>query len=220
MNNRSQTDTSNPLWELLAELELPLSTDQNETIHEWLDRILKPLKLYENLCHRVEMSLEEAAARALDALLDKKHRHIHVKIYLPAERQLKGNNWSFLSFSHDAAGKLFPSLPGTLWVCAPLPAIDSACTQSANSSFLLRQRRLPFGTFFLIEQDPTVLEFATRKKFFRPLAVCDNLFFHSFSVMLGNIEAPISQILNNSEIRMFKRLERFANLILGSFDIV
>jgi hypothetical protein len=95
MNSRSQTDTSNPLWELLAELELPLSRDQDETIHGWLYRILKPLKLYENLCHRVEISLQEAAARALDAQLEKKHRHIHVKIYLPAERQLKGNNWSF-----------------------------------------------------------------------------------------------------------------------------
>ena len=49
-----------------------------------------------------------------------------------------------------AAGTLFSSLLS----CAPLPTIDSACTQSANSSFLLRQRRLPFGTFFLIEWVP------------------------------------------------------------------
>jgi hypothetical protein len=95
MNSQSQTDTSNPLWELLAELELPLSTDQNETIHEWLDRILKPLDLYEDICHRVERSLQEAASRALNVHLEKKTQHMHLKVYLPKEHVSKGKNWSF-----------------------------------------------------------------------------------------------------------------------------
>jgi hypothetical protein len=95
MNRQSHTDAPNANWELYAELELPLSADQNETIHEWLYRSLKPLKLYESLCHRVEMSLQEAATRVLNAQSEKKHPHIHIKIYRPAEGHLNGNNWSF-----------------------------------------------------------------------------------------------------------------------------
>jgi hypothetical protein len=95
MNSRLQTDASKPLWELLAELELPLGADQNETIHAWLDRILKPLNLYEDMCHRVERSLQEAASRALNVHLEKKTRHMHLKIYLPRDRVSKGKNWSF-----------------------------------------------------------------------------------------------------------------------------
>ena len=34
-----------------------------------------------------------------------------------------------------------------------IPTTDSECTQSANSHFVLRHCRLPFGTFFLIEWD-------------------------------------------------------------------
>lgn len=95
MNHQSQTDAPNANWELFAELKLPFSADQNETIHEWLDHILKPLKLYEDICDRVKVSLQEATRRALDAQSEKNDRHIHVTIYLPAERHFKGNNWSF-----------------------------------------------------------------------------------------------------------------------------
>jgi|WetSurMetagenome_2_1015567.scaffolds.fasta_scaffold598214_2 hypothetical protein len=35
-----------------------------------------------------------------------------------------------------------------------LPTNDSDFTQSANSCFALRQRRLPFGPFFLVEWVP------------------------------------------------------------------
>jgi hypothetical protein len=85
----------NANWELFAELELPLNADQEGIVHEWLDRVLKPLKLYEDICHRVEISLQEAATRALGAYSEKEHRHILLKIFIPAERRLKGNNWSF-----------------------------------------------------------------------------------------------------------------------------
>jgi hypothetical protein len=95
MIHQSHTQTPNTNWELFAELELPLSGNQNETIHEWLDRILKPLKLYDDICHRVEISLYEGATRTVNAQSEKKHQQIHVKIYLPTQRQLKGNNWSF-----------------------------------------------------------------------------------------------------------------------------
>jgi hypothetical protein len=107
MNHQTHTDPHHSYWEPFGELELLLNADQNETIHEWLDRILKPLNLYEDICHRVEVSLQEAATRVLNAHSESGPHHIHLKIYLPRERALKGKNWTFFrvekmeEHSHD-----------------------------------------------------------------------------------------------------------------------
>jgi hypothetical protein len=50
--------------------------------------------------------------------------------------------------------RYFPPCRVPFGCCARLPTFDSECTQSANSSYLLRQRRLSFGSLFLIERDP------------------------------------------------------------------
>ena len=107
MNHQAHIDSHNSNWELLGELELPLRAGQNEAIHDWLERMLEPLKLYEDICRRVEMSLQEAAARILDSHSEGKTHHVHLKIYLPVERTSKGKNWSFFrvekmeEHSHD-----------------------------------------------------------------------------------------------------------------------
>ena len=95
MNAQSQTDSYNSNWELTGELELPLSSAQNEKIHDWLNITLEPHQLHEDICRRVEISMQEAVARALATDMGSHPQHVHLKIYLPTERESKGNNWSF-----------------------------------------------------------------------------------------------------------------------------
>ena len=94
MNNQPHNDSHSSNWELLGELELPLNDNQNFTIHEWLDPILSPLQVHQDIFRRVETSLQEAGRRARDTHTERKYRHIHLKIYLPVNREL-GRNWSF-----------------------------------------------------------------------------------------------------------------------------
>ena len=95
MNATSKTDLPGSKWDLLGELELPLSAGQNHTIHEWLNPVLDPLKLHEDLVHKVETSLRDAALRAFQSLTDQKMAHVHLRIHVPSERTSKGHNWGF-----------------------------------------------------------------------------------------------------------------------------
>jgi hypothetical protein len=95
MNSPSHTASHNSKWELLGELELPLNGGQSDVIHDWLGQILEPLKLHEEIAHRVETSLQEAATRALDTYAGNETMHIHLRIHVPLERTSKGTTWGF-----------------------------------------------------------------------------------------------------------------------------
>ena len=94
MNSQPHIDAHYSKWELLGELELLLNENQNLTLHEWLDLILSPLQLPQDILHRVETSLQEAGRRAWETHTKRKTQHVHLNIYVPVKREL-GRNWSF-----------------------------------------------------------------------------------------------------------------------------
>jgi hypothetical protein len=95
MNSHLHSNSHDSTWELLGELELPLNGGQDPDIHAWINRILEPLKLHEDLLRRVERSLQEAATRALNTPTARKTQHIHLRMYLPVEHTSTGKNWGF-----------------------------------------------------------------------------------------------------------------------------
>ena len=112
MNSQSKINPHNSNWDLLGELELPLCTGQNQTIHEWLKLLLQPLQLREYIIRRVETSFQEATTRTLETQIWRRTRHIHLRIYVPVARMSKGINRGIFRIEKIEARSIDKSIPG------------------------------------------------------------------------------------------------------------
>jgi hypothetical protein len=91
-NNLPGTD-----WQLLDELELPVgsSMDDKIDINVWLTEILSPLELHIDFFHRVSSSAQDAIARVMHIVAKTELAHVHLLIFVPAERTSNRQIWGF-----------------------------------------------------------------------------------------------------------------------------
>ncbi len=89
-------------WKLIGELELTLGPDTAPPIHEWLMMILGPLKLQAGFLNKVLRSAQQAAARAIAAETQLRSRHIHLRVFIPAQHISSKREWGY--FTIEKAG--------------------------------------------------------------------------------------------------------------------
>ena len=87
-NNAPATD-----WQILGELEFPISAESDGAINSWLTETLLPIHLHADFLHKVLKSAQHAVARML--LNEMKIEHIHLLIFAPVDRTSRGQTWGF-----------------------------------------------------------------------------------------------------------------------------
>jgi hypothetical protein len=110
------TDTSLPQisetgWQLLGELQLPVGSNNDDTIHTWLTEILGPLQLQITLLHQVLQSAKETAARVVHFETATKFAHVHFLVFAPVNYTSKGQTWGFFRIEKVEFAKSFKDLP-------------------------------------------------------------------------------------------------------------
>ena len=83
-------------WQILGELELPISSECAARIATWLKENLSPLKLQADFTNRLLKSAQAAAVRAEEssvAAID--NAHIHLAVFAPIDHEADGKTWGF-----------------------------------------------------------------------------------------------------------------------------
>jgi hypothetical protein len=88
LNNAPATD-----WQILGELELPISAESDGAINAWLTQTLFPMRLHADFLNKVLKSAQHAVARMM--LNEIKFGHIHLLIFAPVDRTSRGQTWGF-----------------------------------------------------------------------------------------------------------------------------
>ena len=87
-NNPPATD-----WQILGELELPISSESDGAINRWLTETLLPMHLPTDFLNKVLKSAQDTVARMM--LNEMKFEHIHLLIFVPVDRTSRGQTWGF-----------------------------------------------------------------------------------------------------------------------------
>ena len=88
LNNAPATD-----WQILGELELPISAESDGAINTWLTETLLPMRLHADFLNKVLKSAQQTVARM--KLNEMKFGHIHLLISAPVDRTSRGQTWGF-----------------------------------------------------------------------------------------------------------------------------
>ena len=95
MNTENTTHDPSADWQILGELELPVSTSVEEALYTWLTKTIHPLNLQAELLNKIIVSAQDAIARAIHAEILLKFEHIHLTIFVPSKREEKEQAWGF-----------------------------------------------------------------------------------------------------------------------------
>lgn len=82
-------------WQILGELELPASAGMEDALAAWFTEILHSLNLQTELLNKIIVSAQDAVVRAVQAENVFKFKHIHLTVFVPLEREKKGQAWGF-----------------------------------------------------------------------------------------------------------------------------
>lgn len=82
-------------WQVLGELELAMGANAELTIRAWLAEILGPLNLHADFSNKVLSSAREAVLRAGQAEAAIPFHHLHLLVFIPAERASQAGTWGF-----------------------------------------------------------------------------------------------------------------------------
>jgi hypothetical protein len=111
MKHTSLPQLSETGWQLLGELQLPVGSSNDDTIHSWLTEILPPLQLQMNLLNKILQSAKETAARVMHFDTATKFEHVHVLVFAPDNYTSKGQTWGFFRIEKLEFSKSFQDLP-------------------------------------------------------------------------------------------------------------
>ena len=100
----SHTRRSNPEWFLLGDLELPVGTNLDGTLHAWLTELLGPLALHPDFMDRILKSAQDSAEHALQDETVLLYDHIHLMIHVPMEHGSKSGTWGFFHVEKTGHG--------------------------------------------------------------------------------------------------------------------
>jgi hypothetical protein len=101
-------------WQLLDELELSVGSSMDEPIdiNVWLTEILSPLELHIDFFKRVLSSAQEAIARAMHIVARTEFEHIHLLVFVRADRIPTGQIWGFFRIEKIEGTKQGENPPG------------------------------------------------------------------------------------------------------------
>jgi hypothetical protein len=116
----SDSQFSPASWQVLSALKLPVESDTQRNIDIWMADALKPFHLSQDFLEKLQKSARDGAARAQEAVarlaaakltaetsgaiqdaeLQKAAAadfspHVHLLIYIQAQRQTEGSSWGF-----------------------------------------------------------------------------------------------------------------------------
>jgi hypothetical protein len=89
-------------WQVLGELELPPGVEARARINTWLLDVLTSLHLPVDFLKKVLKSAEDAVGRSVQTEVVMACRHIHLLIYVPANRPLNAQTWGFFRIEKAA----------------------------------------------------------------------------------------------------------------------
>ena len=81
-------------WQILGNLELPVSVNTDDAIRAWLEELLIPLELSKDFLDRVTHSAQESASRLFENG-ELEHEHLHLSILVPQSHKATGKSWGF-----------------------------------------------------------------------------------------------------------------------------
>jgi len=80
---------------MLGELELPVVTSMEETVHTWLADVLTPLNLSPDFLGRVLKSAQISTGHAFQPNFEGIISHVHFSILVPHGHASPGKSWGF-----------------------------------------------------------------------------------------------------------------------------
>lgn len=102
----SHNDLPQTHWQILGELQLPIGSHPDGTINQWLQTILSPFNLPDDLVVRILKSMEEAAARILASSSAKgDFEYLALVILAPAGLNSRAKTWGFFRVERTAANR-------------------------------------------------------------------------------------------------------------------
>jgi hypothetical protein len=82
-------------WQMLGELELPVSSSNEDVIYGWLSDVLNPLALQNHFLSQILQSAQDAARRAMRSEQAPQFRHLHFLVHAPRYPASNGQTWGF-----------------------------------------------------------------------------------------------------------------------------
>ena len=110
-SNPSLPQTSETDWQILGELQLPVGSNSDDTIHAWLMEILSPLQLRMTFLSKILQSAKETAARILHSENAIKFKYIRFLVFAPRNQLSKGQIWGFFRIEKVEFARSFQHLP-------------------------------------------------------------------------------------------------------------
>jgi len=97
MNNNvsNLASKSDPNWQLVGDLELPISANVEDALYAWLMEILNPLNLQAEFLNKIIESARDAITRTIHTEIILKLEHIHLTVFVPSVRDTKEKAWGF-----------------------------------------------------------------------------------------------------------------------------
>ena len=109
MNRKtSSTGITESTWQILGELEI--TGGPKPELSTWLASIFSELNLRADFQDKVVRSAHEGVSHAMRAGTTRRFEHLHLFIFVPANRALNNHNWGFYRIEkvENAAGKAQP----------------------------------------------------------------------------------------------------------------
>ncbi len=95
MNTDLTTYNHNDSWQILGELELPVSANVEDALYAWLREILHPFNFQEELQNKIITSAQDAAIHAVHTKTMLKIKRIHITVFIPSRYAAKELAWGF-----------------------------------------------------------------------------------------------------------------------------
>ena len=83
------------VWRLFGEIELPVGAVINDHISTWLVETLRPLALNEHFINKVLASAGLALMDDSLSVIEMRHGHVHILIFIPEDSPSNGQSWGF-----------------------------------------------------------------------------------------------------------------------------
>lgn len=96
MNNLSiPSNPHNNNWQALGECKLSLDASMDARIQAWLKENLDSLSLKTDFLNRILKSAQDSATRAIQAGVEMKFEHIHLRVFTPESSISNEKTWGF-----------------------------------------------------------------------------------------------------------------------------
>lgn len=95
MNTDHTAHNHNTGWQILGELELPISASVEDALYSWLGEILHPLNFQEELQNNIITSAHDGAMHAIHTKTMPKIKYIHITVFIPSRHAAKEVAWGF-----------------------------------------------------------------------------------------------------------------------------